>query len=220
MINRNPYWDAVRDHVTIDTWYGSRDGMPVVGGLFDYRTPSGQLDIERWSSEAPKRDELVRQYAWTITDPDTVAFVTKHSRDRIVDPLAGTGYWAWVLADVDVISYDIEPPTPGSSANHWHSDVHLHWPVLRANATDAVIVHSDRTLLLSWPPYNTSLGVNVLRAYEGDRVIYVGEDYGGCCGDDKMFETLERDWTLADTHVPVQWFGLHDVVNVYDRKKG
>ncbi|MFJ1539201.1 hypothetical protein ACIODS_11730 [Micromonospora chalcea] len=49
-------------------------------------------------------------------------------------------------------------------------------------------------------------------------MIYIGEDWGGCCGDDGLFEAFERDWTKVAERVPVQWDGMHDVVNVYGRK--
>jgi hypothetical protein len=33
-----------------------------------------------------------------------------------------------------------------------------------------------------------------------------------------MFDALERDWAETVDHRPVQWFGMHDWVTVYDRR--
>ena len=212
----NPYWDAVRDHVDLS---GSLWGTPSVDGLGRYRSPSGELDVDRWVRESLKRTDYVKQYAWTITDPDTVAFVAEHSRWRLVDPMAGTGYWARVLAQlaVDVAAYDLNPPAPDCEDNTWHRNVAAHSMVQQADAVESVVLHADRTLLLSWPPYGFD-ACPILNAYKGCRVIYMGEDLGGCCGDDDMFEAFERDWVKVAEHVPVQWDGMHDVVHVYDRR--
>jgi hypothetical protein len=203
----NPYWDVVKDHVNPK---GSLWGTPEVGGLRIGDDPA------RWVREAPSRRENVCRYSWSITDPETVAFVAEHSRGRLVDPMAGTGYWAWMLAQsgVDVVAYDLNPPAPGSEDNHWHRDAATHVTVHKADATDVTALHADRTLMLSWPPYGFE-ALRILHAYDGDRLIYVG-----CCGDDAFFEELadERLWVEVAERVPVQWFGMHDVVTVYDRK--
>lgn len=214
----NPYWDAVRGHVDFT---GSLRGTPTVGGLRNYRDRSGELDLGHWSREVPQRAEFVRRYSWTITDPTSVAFVAEHSRGRLVDPMAGTGYWASVLAQsgVDVAASDLHPPTLGGKANHWHMDVAAYCPVFRADAADAVTAHPDRTLLLSWPPYDRPV-THILDAYRGNRLIYIGEGWGGCCGDDDMFAAFERGWTQVAEHTPVQWDGMHDQIQVFDRKDG
>ncbi len=215
-LHRNPYWDAVRDHIDPG---GSLWETPSVGGLGRYRTgPGGALDVDRWARETPKRTDYVKRYSWTITDPETVAFVAEHSQGRLVDPMAGTGYWAWMLtqAGVDVIAYDINPPALDRDANPWHRNVEAHLTVSEADAKDSAALHHDRTLLLSWPPYGFN-ACPILDAYKGDRVIYIGEDEGGCCGDDPMFEAFQCDWTRVAERVPVQWDGMHDIVHVYDR---
>lgn len=75
----NPYWDAVKDHVTDNPIWGGRE----VGDL-------AHVEVFRL------RHELTDRYAWSITAPETVAFVAEYSQGRIVDPIAGSGYWAWM----------------------------------------------------------------------------------------------------------------------------
>lgn len=199
----NPMWDDLRGHVGAGK-YPWDDG-PQVGGLGDYEP------LER-------RADLVGRYAWTITSPETVAFVAEHSRGRIIDPMAGSGYWAYLLGQVgvDVLSFDETPPT--TAVNNWHRPGVEHAPVGLMDAATSAGMHSDRTLLLAWPPYDTSTGHETLIAYTGARVIYIGEGWGGCCGDDDMFAAFERDWVEVASHRPVQWMGIHDFVTVYERK--
>lgn len=201
----NPYWDAVTDHVGPDPWWPS---APFCINWLDYP-----------GKGVPHRTDYVSRYAWTITSPEAVAFVAEQSGGKLVDPMAGTGYWAHVLDQmgVDVLAYDLHP-ADGGSANQWHKDQIPHAPVMQGDAVSVVSVHSDRTLLLSWPPYDEPIGSKVLRAYKGDRVIYIGEGHGGCCGSDAMFDRLARDWIEVADHAPVQWMGMHDFITVYDRK--
>lgn len=209
----NPYWDAVRDHVrrSPHPWRG---GL-VVGGLDGYRLPDGGVDVERWGRECPQRGELVGRYAWTVTSPDTVGFVVSRCGGRVVDPLAGTGYWAELLAraGVDVVASDLEPGT-----NAWHRGYPTHRDVVRGDAREVVAGCSDRTLLLSWPPYGSPVGVETVRTFPGGVVVYVGEGCGGCCGDDALFEEFGAGWAEVACHVPVRWDGLRDVVTVFERR--
>ncbi len=206
----NDYWEAVRHHVHPT---GSLWGTPEVGSLPVGRGPDA---YRRWAKDTPQRHEHVHRYSWTITDPDTVAFVAQHSGGRLVDPMAGTGWWAHLLGQhgVDVVSYDVDPV-----GNHWHKGADLHAPVVAMEAVDAVALHPDRTLFLSWPPYDKPDGADTIRAYRGDRLILIHEGEGGCIGDDDMFAELATNWVEVASHVPVQWFGLHDRIDVYTRKE-
>jgi len=201
----NPYWEAIREHISPDDpFYG-----PCVGriGLEVLTDPDA-------FEKALHRDEFVRKYAWSITDPDSVAFVAEHAAGGLVDPMAGSGYWAYLLGqlDVDVACYDLEP-----GANAWHSDVELWVPIETLDGAEAVAKHPDRTLLLAWPPYSEDVGARILRAYAGGRVIFIGESGHGCTGDEDMHELLENEWHETTCHRPVQWWGLHDYITVYDR---
>jgi hypothetical protein len=210
----NPYWDALK-HRTDPT--GSLWDTPTVGGFRTYRNRNGDIDYDKWLAEMPNRCEFVANYCWTIPDPASLAFVVRHVQGRAVDPMAGTGYWVRLLTDlgVDAVAYDIDP-----TGNQWHKNRPLHYPVKKEDGETAVRRHPDRTLILSWPPYDAPIGTIILNAYKnagGTRVVYIGEAEDGCCGDASLFEQLELDWTLVDQHVPVQWDGIHDVIRVYTR---
>jgi hypothetical protein len=196
----NPYWDKVRDLVRLDLW----DRTPIV-------------DQYRPENVAVNRHKLVSEYAWTITDPDTVAFVVKHCGPSVVDPLAGSGYWAWLLGQhgVDVAASDLKP---GASIWHRHG---VHLPVVGQEGPLAVrLAGPERTLLLSWPPYDEPVGAELVEAYQGDRIVYIGEGPYGCCGDDRMWQLLKAGWAEVASHRPVQWYGLRDWVTVYERRSG
>lgn len=204
----NPYWEAVKDRCK--------------PGEFPWEPG---LQIERFDLTGEHRlyepeidrHALVRIYSWTVTDPESIDFVAAHADGGLVDPMAGTGYWAYVLAQlgVDVVCYDANPC---HTNNPWHHDAPLWVPVAQGYAEVVIDAHPDRVLLLAWPPYSEPSGNRVLREYAGQRVIYMGESEGGCTGDEDMHERLEAEWVEVAERVPVQWWGLHDRITVYERK--
>jgi len=211
----NPYWDTVRDYVRPPEvpWEGR-----TVGRLFGRCDEYGrrlELTDEEFAA-IPDRNKLVARYAWTITDPDSVGFVASHVRNGLVDPMAGTGYWAFLLGQcgIDVVSYDASPKD-----NPWHQKHPLWAPVAQGYGEVVIDNHPDRTLLLAWPPYSEPGGFRTVREYKGSRIIYIGEGSGGCTGDDDLHELLDDQWREVDVHTPVQWWAIHDQITVYQRKR-
>lgn len=202
----NPYWTAVEPSVKpSDLSWGSELEV----GRFKYDWRPGDPPIL-------DRPELVHMYSWSITDPESVKFVARHQRNGLVDPMAGTGYWAYVLAsaNVDVVCYDHSLP----ETNDWHKDKDPWVDIEQLDATLAVVKHPDRTLLLSWPPYQSPIGVETINAYKGDRIIYIGEGGGGCTGSDEMYQVLDEEWEAVAGHTPIHWYGIRDSITVYQRR--
>ncbi len=219
MIEHNPWWALAAPLAKSSDGFrwSSLDGDdPLeIGGL---NVTSDKETVEAWKV----RRFGTARYAWSVTDPDTVQFVAEHSRGKMIDPIAGTGYWQMLLAQlgVDVISSDVNPPLgTGHENNDWHPDASQFVEVAKLDAVEAIKASSpSRTLFLAWPPYDTTLAWQCLDAYQGERFIFIGEGMGGCTADDSFFELLERDWTFRGGHRPVQFFGIHDYVTAYDRK--
>lgn len=158
------------------------------------------------------RQALTRRYAWAIPDEDAIRAIAAWS--PIVEIGAGTGYWASLLsqAGADVVAYD---PEPGHSK--W-CDAQLYFPVQVGDASKAA-AHPGRTLLLCWPPYRQKVAQQALEAYQGHRLVYIGEPEGGCCASDGFFALLHRSWELVREQRIPQWPGIYDRVFFYERRK-
>lgn len=93
-------------------------------------------------------------------------------------------------------------------------------PILEGGP-EALRNHADRVLFLSWPPYDSPMAADCLMNYEGDTLIFIGENDGGCTGDELFFEALEKHWTLVDELWTeggfIQWSGLNDYVQIFRR---
>jgi hypothetical protein len=155
------------------------------------------------------RERLVKKYSWAIPNDKAIKTVTRFS--PIVDIGAGTGYWPWLLqqAGADVVAYDCEP------GFNYQCD-HEPWTEVLVGGEEKAAKHSDRTLMMVWPTYNTDFGLSCLRCYGGKRVVYVGESWG-CTGSDEMEKYLEKHFHEQQGVGIPQWDMVHDYVRVFRR---
>jgi hypothetical protein len=73
-------------------------------------------------------------------------------------------------------------------------------------------------MFLCWPPYDTRMAEEALRAYAGNAVVYVGEGYGGCTANDAFHERLKADFECVYSVELPRWFGIHDHMTIWRRK--
>lgn len=218
----NPYWNIVRK-------------FPNSGLSFDGTwSPDGfGFDMTTYQRNRPSREDLVRRYAWAITDPLSVAFVAEHAPGGIIEIGAGAGYWAWQLAQrgTAVVAYDAAPPDTDEnkycqSLDAWRQHPArrgpvlrpTYYPVLRGSADMAARAPQGAALFLCWPPYQSSMAAEALAAYPGDTVILIGEPDGGCTADEDFFKALGSGWDEVAEHDPVQFGGIHDYITVHRRR--
>ncbi len=212
----NPYWDMI---------------LTLPGNTIDWRyehvwSPDWSAT---WRWEKPiHRNELCGKYTWAIPDPDSLAFVAHWLSPQGVEMGAGSGYWAWQLTQlgVDMFAYDETPPQL-KTGNHWHSprtgpygellnETRSIFFSVQEGKPDILSQHTDRTLFLSWPPMS-DMASDCLKTYQGKRLVYIGEDDGGCTADDAFFAQLTEDWVEVASHRPIQWWAIHDWITVYER---
>ena len=92
--------------------YRTATGNPGVGSAMDAEL-EGRLDLrdpDLWLGAHRARRELVVRYSWSVPTPEAVASIAAHG--PLVDPMAGSGYWSYLLdlAGVDVVAFDRLPP--------------------------------------------------------------------------------------------------------------
>lgn len=174
--------------------------------------------------------EARQLYAYAV--PNEAAVRRIANLGPVVEVGAGLGYWARLLADAgcDVVATDVCGADPleswdqvtagdlGFDPCFFHPDAALYYPVQRMDAEAAARTYSDRALLLVWPPYETPMASDALRAFEGATVVVVGEGRGGATGDDRFFDLLEEEFELVDVVGIPQWAGMNDDVHIYRRR--
>ena len=191
--------------------------------LKKYLKLTGGIELCDWFSSNKQlteaftlRELYTQKYAWAIPNKAAIAALVEHS--PIVEIGAGTGYWAALVKDAggDIIAFDSHPPSINSDKNPYHQNQAMLFSVKRGSES-AAAKHSDRTLFLCWPPYDSSMASGALKMYTGQTVIFVGEGCGGCTGNDKFFNLLENEFTLEKEISIPQWCGIHDRMMIYSR---
>jgi len=164
------------------------------------------------------RDILVHRYAWAILNDE--ALETLSALGPLVEVGAGSGYWAAVLLarGTEVLPTDKFPPHLGHNPYRHERE----WTdVTAGDAAEVAGLYPERTLLLSWPPYEEDMAERALAAFEsagGTLFAYVGEGRNGCNATDEFFDRLESGWMLEKLVQLPQWFGIHDRLTIYRRK--
>src|SRR5439155_22166810 len=93
------------------------------------------------------------------------------------------------------------------------------WYPVRPGGPEMLETNADRTLFLCWPPYLDDMAHQCLQYYQGNLLVFIGESSGGCTGNDAFFECLGAEWNEVAHCEIAQWFGMHDAIFVYERRK-
>lgn len=194
----NPYWKLVRQ-------------LPGERPEF-FQGPS----VVGWGMPVTLQ-QLVYTFAWAIPSPADIAFLVKALAGRpVLEMGAGTGYWAWQLSqrEVDVLAFD-----DFSWANAYRTPITQYHPV-HEGSVEQIPLHPNRILMLCWPPYEDPLAYEALRAYQGELLIYIGENEGGCCGDDAFFDALNQSWKQVErSERHINYTGIRSQVWIYQRRE-
>ena len=215
----NPYLDAFRALPGTLDQYGCLEQMNAV------------IDHIR------QRSILTPKYAWAIPTEEAIKLIVSYS--PLVEIGAGGGYWAWCIQQMggDIIAYDIKP-----YSNYWCGeegkqrsegravDDQLQqieptitaefprWTHVHTGTPKVLAKHLDRTLFLCWPPYGDRMASASVRWHHSQRIIYVGEE-DGATGDKAFQRVLHTHFEEVHSLAIPQWYGLHDQLWVYERKR-
>lgn len=94
-------------------------------------------------------------------------------------------------------------------------------PIINRDSTE--IVENYEVILLVWPPYANPFAAKLVEKMKpGQVLIYQGEGYGGCTGDDRFHNLLynmsfdsEKSKLLNKFHI--QWPRIHDEWFIYTK---
>ena len=182
----------------------------VDGGNRDWR------DMKKAVARYRAREMCVKKFSWAIPNEEALATIAKYG--PIVELGAGSGYWAYLLRARGVIveAYDKDPPTLGARKYGFNKM----WTNVNVGDTSVLQYYSGgkHALMLCWPCYDDPFAFDALTAYKGNTLIYIGESWGGCTGDDQFFRLLQNEWECTETVDIPRWDGIHDSLFVYKRK--
>lgn len=158
------------------------------------------------------------KYSWAVPTPRALNEIAKFAPEGIIELGAGTGYWASLLREMglDVLAFDASPVQLNRNRHHWNAKPHT--AIRRGYAPEAGR-HSDRVLMLCWPPQrHRPLSHRALAHYTGNKLIYIGQPAGGLTATVRFHEMIARDWELVFKLRLPFWKGIENNMYFYRRK--
>jgi hypothetical protein len=177
----------------------------------DLPDPPIGVDEDEWLSRAinqsDRRRTFIAFYSWAVPTREAVKAIADFVGERkLLEVFAGGGLWARLLnaSGVNVVATDGEPPP-----------VLEHFAVETVEAEAAVLAHPEcGALLVCWPPFRNEAAYRALRAFTGDRLVFVGDARFTA---EPRFHALLTEWPLQDEIAIPSWPGLDDSVYLYKR---
>jgi len=183
------------------------------------RTPEQYQEYPRDFQEWTRRDQYIQDYGWSVPNEESIDKLVEFiNNDSVLEIGAGYGLWAKLLQEkgVNITATDIQQPLEGSrykpeNKRYFHIDKLNHMEALQK-------YQGYNVLMMVWPPYDDPMANDVLKAFDGNKLIYVGEGNYGCTGDECFHSQLDKEWkNVGYIDIP-KWEGIGDSAMIYVRK--
>ena len=169
-----------------------------------------------FASKYDKREKFRTGTSWHVPNQKLIDVLV--SNGPIVSVGSGFAYTESIAISqgADIIATDVEP----TKKNGWCRGGKFYCDVEKLKGDEAVKKYSDRNVFMAWPPYDNPMAYEVASSMEiGSTLIYIGEDHGGCTGDDQFFTLIYSNFEEVDSFEIPRWSGLNDYVFIYKKIK-
>jgi len=168
--------------------------------------------------ETKRKNSFIEFYGYSVPSKDAVEKSYEFcGSDKILGICSGLGTWEYLfrLSGLEVTATDV-----GSSGGYAVDFKKTRTPIEKINHMTAIKKYglSHNVLFMSWPPLESSIAVEAVRAFPGSKVIYIGECYGGCTANKDFFSLLNKSFVLKETIRIPSWVGIYDKMYFYVRK--
>lgn len=158
-----------------------------------------------------------REISWHIPSDSLIDLLKSYS--PIVSVGSGLAYTEKMVLEKggEIVATDLYP----DKTNKWCTGEFNRMGIDKKSSSEAVKAYPDRNVFMAWPPYDNPMAFETVKAMEVGRfLIYIGEGYGGCTGDDNLFHYLDSHFEEKETGARVtSWEMVHDRVRVYKKIK-
>lgn len=171
----------------------------------------------KFSMTSRRRDYYIERYSFAIPSEQALTEIAKYS--PIIEIGAGTGYWAKLLEErgTDIVAFDTYQETycfyenpKGNTFKPRHFNIQL-------GSYEQLCKYPNRTLFLCWPPMN-DLAFFCINFLHAKYFIYIGEDMYGCNANNRFFRYRNRHFKQIKGLAIPKWWGLHDFLEIYERR--
>ena len=172
-----------------------------------------------WNDERLTRRIYTRKVGWFILTNEVKQILVDFLKGKkVLEVGSGTGYLAYHMKEGGVEDYTA---VDKRETRYWDPETTRIFEGIQGDALEFIKPEVD-VVIMAWPPYDDPFGEMVLnRMTPGQILIYQGESYRGCCGNDEMFDEIEERFKtlqviedkLDDEHI--RFDGYYDHWNVY-----
>ncbi len=184
----------------------------------DYKRIEMSFEVQNSFSKTAffARDAFVDNFSWAVPSVKAIEEICKFADGKLILEVgAGNCFWAFLirLNGQRIVASD---NFSSHGATKSRSFIPEMFPM---DGVEAIQKIQSNVLFICWPGFEDPMAANCLRAFTGNKFIYIGEGRDGCTADDGFFDLLEQDWNKVG-HVDIPtWFGIHDSLSFYERKE-
>jgi hypothetical protein len=150
------------------------------------------------------RKDFIKNFSWAIPSREAIQEITNFwGQDFGIEIGAGSGLWSHLLQlkGVNVIPTDTKEEESNFSREYTIIE--------QLEANETIKKYSDANVLfLCWSR------VDPISNFKGDKIVYIGEDEGGCTNGIPNND----DWELIKIIAIPTWFGMRDFLALYTRR--
>jgi len=183
------------------------------------------------------RTNYVHQYSFPLITQEVANDMANFLLGkRVLEVCAGNGYIAKCITDInsdmksnvkfictDNYSWEGNEADTDTSFGNWSNHF---YPVEKLDSVEAINKYHNEIdfVMVSWPPYSEPVAYEILKKCIEYKLplIYIGEDWGGCTGDDRFFELISdkcimESSIITNNYIPFE--GIHDRIYVIKIKE-
>ena len=161
------------------------------------------------------REGHTTQYGFAIMTRQAIEQIHETVGDTpIVEIGAGNG---WLAHEMNEHGLTVFPTDPVQIKRNKYAVGEEHMPVERLDGREALQKYPDASMMWSWPEMSAYVR-NVMTAFHGKHLIYIGENGDGCTGpQEDIVVTMEGRYREAG-HIYIPSFpSVNDNVNILER---
>ena len=217
-------YDALSNNVRCGAEQAAEDLARITGADIDELTSGGEKaratmkrHIERSAETAMNRlrEAYTREYGFAVLTDASIEWMAERLRGHsVLEVGAGNGYLAMRLRQqgVQMNATDISTLADNLYAlgNNYHTDVEI------MEAKRAIETFTPTALVWSWPVPETASG-RALEAFDGQSLIYIGEQHSGCTGGPLFKQILTERYRKPENFYIPSFPGIHDCIAAYEK---
>jgi hypothetical protein len=184
-----------------------------------------QDDVDKDKSRNNRKDYYINHFSYAIVTTEAIEKIKEFLIDNNCKVLLeiGSGFGLWASLINLYINIKIKKNVKVIATDKVkYPDEYLYYKISKVDYIYAIPDKEEKDLntclFLCWPPPNSDVAFRSLKQFQGNYLIFIGEEKGGIVANDEFFDALEKEWAKKSYAEIPRWFGNEDFLIFYERK--